>query len=177
MAELSTLARPYAKAVFELARDGGNFADWSAQLATLAEITANADVRRALTQPGVARSRLAEAVIAAGKSFDAKAKALVQLLASNGRLAAAPAIAAQFERLRAEAESRAAVEITTAATVGEAEKAKLATAVGKRLNRAVDIVWNIDESLIAGARIRAGDLVIDGSAQGELERLKAALSQ
>ena len=69
------------------------------------------------------------------------------------------------------------MEITTAAPVAEAEKAKLSSAVGKRLSRTVDIVWNTDESLIAGARIRAGDLVIDGSALGELERLKTALMQ
>ena len=177
MAELSTLARPYAKAVFELARDGGNFAGWSAQLSALADVVVQGDIKRLLTKPGVQKADLAAVITAAGKSFNAQGSALVDLLARNGRLAAAPAIAAQFERLRAEAESRAAVEITTAAPVGEAEKAKLAAAVGKRLDRAVDIVWSTDEALIAGARIRAGDLVIDGSALGELERLKAAISQ
>lgn len=178
MAELSTLARPYAKAVFELARDGGSLAAWGEQLAALASVAGNAEVRAVLAKPGIAKPAIADLVIAAAKgAFSDQGKALVQLLASNGRLGVAHLISSQFERLRAEAEARAGVEITTAAPVAEAEKAKLSSAVGKRLSRTVDIVWNTDESLIAGARIRAGDLVIDGSALGELERLKTALMQ
>ena len=178
MAELSTLARPYAKAVFELARDSNSFADWGDQLAALSAAAGHPDMVTALKLPGVLKSQIAELMLAALKGqLQPQGESLVRLLADNGRLQAAADLASQFEALRAEAEARVEVEITSAASIGEAEKAKLSSAVAKKLNRAVDIVWNIDESLIAGAKIRAGDLVIDGSAAGELERLKTALTR
>jgi F-type H+-transporting ATPase subunit delta len=88
-----------------------------------------------------------------------------------------PAIAAQFEQLRAEAEARVDVEITSASAVPQAQQQQLAAAVGKRLQRDVAITWKTDAELIAGARIRAGDLVIDGSVRGELDRLRTALTR
>lgn len=176
MAEISTLARPYAKAVFELAEASKSFAAWSKQLAAIAEAVALPDMAKAIHAPGVANADLATAVIEMLKGeLDGQGQSLVKLLAQNGRLEAVASLVAQFERLRAEAEARVLVEITTAAAVGEAQKTALSDAVTKKLNRAVDISWAIDASLITGARIKAGDLVIDGSASGELERLKAAL--
>jgi F-type H+-transporting ATPase subunit delta len=176
MAELSTLARPYAKAVFELARDGNAFAGWSKQLAAIAAVVTAPAVARAIRAPGVAKGELADAIIALTKdALNAQGTSLVKLLAENGRLEAVPALTAQYEALRAEAESRIAVEITTAAPLAEAQKSALSSAVAKKLNRAVDITWAENAKLITGARIQAGDLVIDGSALGELERLKAKL--
>ncbi len=178
MAELSTLARPYAKAVFELAREGNGFAAWGQQLAALAEVVGNADMLTAMKLPGTLKSQIAALVIEALKGrLQPQGESLIKLLAANGRLESAGELASQFEALRAEAEARVEVEITSAAPMAEAEKSKLSAAVAKKLNRAVDIVWNTDESLIAGAKIRAGDLVIDGSAAGELERLKTALTR
>ena len=176
MAEISTLARPYAKAVFELALASKSFAAWSKQLAAIAEAVAVPAIAQAIRAPGVGKTQLAQVIIEALKSLlDAQGQALVKLLAQNGRLQAAASLAAQFELLRAEAETKVAVVITTAAAVADAQKTALSAAVTKKLNRTVDIVWETDESLITGARIKAGDLVIDGSASGELERLKAAL--
>lgn len=178
MAELSTLARPYAKAVFEMAREGTSFAAWSKQLAALTEVVAQPQVASVLGHPALTRAALADLVAsAAGSALDGAGKALVRLLADNGKLAALPELAAQFEQLRAEHEARVAVEITSAAPVAEAQKAALAQAVAKRLDREVEITWSTDESLIAGALIRAGDLVIDGSAKGELERLSTQLAR
>lgn len=176
MAEISTLARPYAKAVFELALASKNFAAWSKQLAAIAEAVAVPAIAQAIRAPGVGKSQLAAVLIEALKSvLDAQGQSLVKLLSQNNRLQAAASLVSQYELLRAEAETRVAVEITTAAPVADAQKTALSAAVTKKLNRAVDIVWATDESLITGARIKAGDLVIDGSASGELERLKAAL--
>jgi F-type H+-transporting ATPase subunit delta len=177
MAELSTLARPYAKAVFELAKSQQAFAAWSKQLAALAEAVAEPTLARALHTPGVAKATLADVLIAALKAqLQPQGVSLVKLLAENGRLDAVPELAQQFEVLRAEAESRVAVQITTAAEIAEAQKTALSAAVTKKLQRAVDITWATDAALITGARIQAGDLVIDGSAAGELERLQAALT-
>lgn len=176
MAELSTLARPYAKAVFELARDGKSFAAWSKELAAIADAVAHPTVAQAIGAPGVAKGEIASVLVELLKNqLSPQGISLLKLLAENGRLEAAAALAAQYEVLRAEAETRVAVEITTAAPVAEAQKTALSAAVGKKLQREVDIHWATDASLITGARIKAGDLVIDGSAAGELERLKARL--
>lgn len=178
MAELSTLARPYAKAVFELAREGNAFAAWSKQLAALAEAIRQPQIAAVLGHPALTRGALAELVAAAaGTALDAQGQGLVRLLADNGKLAALSELVAQFERLRAEHEARVAVEITSAAPVAEAQKQALAQAVTKRLQREVEITWSTDEALIAGALIRAGDLVIDGSARGDLERLATQLAR
>lgn len=176
MAELSTLARPYAKAVFELAQASKSFPSWSKQLAAMAEAVAAPAVAQVIRAPGIAKSELAAAIIAiTNGALDKQGESLVKLLAENGRLSLVGSLVAQYEQLRAEAETRVLVEITTAADVGEAQKTALSAAVTKKLNRAVDISWATDASLITGARIKAGDLVIDGSASGELERLKAVL--
>ena len=102
---------------------------------------------------------------------------LVRVLIENGRLSVVAEIAAQYEQLRAEAEARVDVEITTAVAVGAAQQDGLAAAIRKRLSREVNIEWTTDESLIAGAVIRAGDLVIDGSVKSELEKLETALAR
>ena len=176
MAEISTLARPYAKAVFELAQASQSYAAWSKQLVAIAEAVAVPAVAKAIHAPSVSKGDIAGALVEMLKgTLGAQGISLVKLLAENGRLEVAASLASQYETLRAEAETRVAVEITTAAPVADAQKNALSAAVTKKLNRAVDIAWAIDESLITGARIKAGDLVIDGSASGELERLKAVL--
>ncbi|MDB5973022.1 MAG: synthase subunit delta [Hydrocarboniphaga sp.] len=178
MAELQTLARPYAKAVFELGREGGNLKDWSARLATIAAAVQVPETAALIGHPRVTRQMLSAAL---GKSLAASlghdGQGLAQLLAENGRLTLAPLIAEQFEALRAAAESRVDVEITSAAEVSGAQRSALGAALGERLHREVAIDWKTDESLIAGAVVRAGDLVIDGSVSGELARMKSALTQ
>jgi len=176
MAELSTLARPYAKAVFELARDSGRFADWSAVLRGIADAVADPAVAAAIGHPAIGKAQLAEALAAAaGPRLGADGTNLLQLLIENGRLKLAPAIASEYEALRAEAESTIDVEITFASSMSAAQTEGLAAAIGKRLARRLNVTTKVDESLIGGAVIRAGDLVIDGSAVGELERLRGAL--
>ena len=176
MAEPSTLARPYAKAVFELARDEGKLADWSALLAGIAAAVSDKQVAAAIGHPAVGRGQLAEVLVQAmGAKATAEAKNLLRLLSEYNRLKLAPAIAAQFEALRAEHERRVDVEIVSAAPVDAAQQKALVDAVKKKLDRDVNVQWKTDPSLIAGAQIRAGDTVIDGSISGELARLRQAL--
>ena len=176
MAELSTLARPYAKAVFELARDSGRFADWSAVLRGIADAVADPAVAAAIGHPAIGKAQLAEALGAAvGSRIGADGTNLLHLLVDNGRLKLAPAIASEYEALRAEAEATIDVEITFASTMAAAQTDGLTAAIAKRLNRKLHVTTRVDESLIGGAVIRAGDLVIDGSAVGELSRLRGAL--
>jgi F-type H+-transporting ATPase subunit delta len=177
MAEPSTLARPYAKAIFELARDSKQLADWSALVGGLAAAVRDPKVAAAIGHPAIGRGQLADVLIQAmGKSASAETRNLLRLLSDYNRLKLAPVIAQQFEQLRAEFESRIDVEITSATAVDGAQKEKLVGAIRKRLNRDVDIQWKTDEKLIAGAVVRAGDLVIDGSVAGELEQLRTALT-
>jgi F-type H+-transporting ATPase subunit delta len=177
MADLSTLARPYAKAVFELARDAGTLKDWSVQLAAIAAAVADPQLGRLIGHPALDRGALAELLGKALKELNGEGRSLLKLLADNGRLKSAGFIAQQYEALRAEAESRVDVEITSAAPVEAAQQDALAKAIKKRLSRDVAIDWKTDEALVAGAVIRAGDLVIDGSVRGELERLRSALTR
>ena len=163
MAELSTLARPYAKAVFELARDEGKLADWSALLKGLAAAVRDKQVAAAIGHPAVGRGQLAEVLVQAMGKATEQAKNLLRLLSEYDRLKLAPMIAEQFETLRAEHERRVDVEIVSAAPVDAAQQKALMDAVKKKLDRDVKVEWRTDPSLIAGAQIRAGDTVIDGS--------------
>jgi F-type H+-transporting ATPase subunit delta len=177
MAELSQIARPYAKAVFELAREQGDYRPWSALLEKLASLVRDPQLRSLLNHPRVTRAALTEALNKGLGGLDGRSANLVRLLVENGRLACAAEMAAQFEALRAEAERTVEVGITSAVELPEAQRKALVDAIGKRLSRAVQVQWSVDAELIAGAVIRAGDTVIDGSAQGELRRLQTALSQ
>ena len=177
MADLSTIARPYAKAVFELARDENGFAEWSAITGGLAQAVTDPSVAAAIGHPAIGRGQIATLLIEAlGDKVSVPGRNLLRLLSEYGRLQAAPAIAVEFERLRAEHESRVDVEITSAAPVERAQQDALASAIRKRLVREVVVSWKTDPELIAGALIRAGDLVIDGSVRGELEKLHSALA-
>jgi len=177
MADNSTLARPYAKAVFELARESGQLQSWSASLQSIAGLVADPKIAGLIAHPALSRADLA---VVLGKAFGDASKevlSLVRVLIENGRLPVVGEIASQFEQLRAEAEARVDVEITTAVAVGKEQQDGLAGAIRKRLSRDVNIEWTTDESLIAGAVIRAGDLVIDGSVKSELEKLETALAR
>jgi F-type H+-transporting ATPase subunit delta len=177
MAEAATLARPYAKATFDLARQEKKLADWSALLAGLAAAVREPDVARWIGHPAIGRGQLAEVLIQAlGKDLSPPAQNLLRLLAEYNRLKLAPAIAAQYELLKADAERRVEVEITSAAPVDSAQQKTLLEAIRQRLERDVDVAWKTDPALIAGAVVRAGDLVIDGSVAGELAQLRQALT-
>ncbi len=177
MADSSTLARPYAKAAFELARDSGRFKQWGDTLNALSEAVKSPQLAALIGHPALFKGDLADALAKPmSAELGTEGSSLVRLLVENNRLKVAPFIAEQYEALRAEAESRVDVEITSAAEIPAAQKEKLAGAVGKRLSRDVVVSWKTDESLLAGAVIRAGDLVIDGSVKGELEKLRISLA-
>lgn len=176
MAELSTLARPYAKAVFELAQAGDRLADWSSILRGVADAVADPAVAMAIGHPAIGKAQLAAALTdAVGSLIGAEGSNLLSLLVENNRLQLAPAIASEYEALRAEAESVIDVDITFAAPMSEAQTKALTDAIAARLNRRLKVSTRVDEALIGGAVIRAGDLVIDGSTVGELERLRLQL--
>lgn len=178
MADFSTVAHPYAKAVFELARDSGDYKAWGESLQALAALFGTPEVAALTANPSLTRADLSAALAQSlGAKLPAPAVTLVRLLVENHRLPALPAIAAEYERLRDEAEKRVEVEITSAATIDAAQQEKLVAAVRQRLARDVAVSWQVDPALIGGAVIRTGDMVLDGSYAGELARLKTVVTQ
>jgi F-type H+-transporting ATPase subunit delta len=174
MAELSTLARPYAKALFDLAKEKGQLPEWSVVLRVLATEVQNQPLKSLLGHPSFKREELT-AYINDKLHFQGESAALVALLAQNQRLSALPEIASQYETLRRKAEAMAEVEITSAVSLAEGEQEAIRAAIAQRLQAKVDVSWKVDGDLIAGAVVRSGDLVIDGSFKGELARLRQAL--
>lgn len=176
MADTSTLARPYARAVFELARDAGRFDEWQRALGVLAEIARQEDVQRLLKDPRVSAGEQADVFISvAGEALDALARNFVRVLARYRRLAVLPAIEADFAAQRAAYENTVQAELRTAVEPSEAQREKIRAALKKRLGREVELKCVIDPAVIGGAEIRAGDLVIDSSVRGKLERLAAGI--
>jgi F-type H+-transporting ATPase subunit delta len=177
MAEATTIARPYAQAVFELARDDKRFTEWSGALSVLSAIAGSDDVKAMIGNPKVTNEQLVDLFVSvAGDKLDNQGKNLVKVLAENDRLIVLPEIAQGFESLRAEEEKTIKAELVSSQEVSDAQKNALSEALKKRLGRNIELTCRIDESLIGGAVIRAGDLVIDGSISGQLERLSSELT-
>jgi F-type H+-transporting ATPase subunit delta len=177
MADKSTIARPYAKAAFEEARDRGRLGPWSEALRTAAAVTGDPRVEALLGNPRVTPEELAALVIGiAGPQLDEEGHNFVRTLADNRRLALLPEISARFDELKGEAEGVIDVTVTSAAPLDNSQQSKLATALGRRLGRSVRLQCATDPALIGGAVLRAGDLVIDGSLRGRLERIAYELT-
>ena len=172
MAEKATIARPYAKAAFQYARERDAFAQWSETLATAAAVVADERVEKLLTNPRVTPADLVELIASiAGQSLDANGRNFLTALAQNRRLGLLPEIAAMYELLRADIEKTADVEVVSATELSEAQRSRLTAALKKRLQREVRLHVSVDASLIGGAIVRSGDLVIDGSLKARLDRL------
>ena len=172
MAERITIARPYAKALFELALAHGKLDAWSQALALAAAVIGDDRVRKLLTSPHVTTEQLADLVIGiCGDTLDAEGKNFIRVLASNRRLGLLPEIAIIFEKLKAEAENAVDVTVTSAAPLNAEQQRQYASAMQKRLRRQVRLHCTVDPALLGGAILRADDLVIDGSLRGRLDRL------
>ena len=177
MADKSTIARPYAKAAFEEARDHGRLGPWSEALRTAAAVVRDSRVEALLGNPRVTPEELATLVIEiAGPQLDEEGRNFVRTLAGNRRLPLLPEIAALFDELKSEAEGVVDVTVTSAAPLDDSQRGKLAAALQRRLGRSVHLQCATDPTLIGGAVLRAGDLVIDGSLRGRLERIAYALA-
>lgn len=177
MAEKATIARPYAKAAFESARERNAFERWSTVLATASLVVQDERVARLLTSPRVKPEELSGLIAdIAGESMDQYTRNFLATLSSNRRLGLLPEIASMYEVLRAEAENTADVQVISAVELNDAQKQRLATALKKRLQRDVRLHCEVDASLIGGAIVRAGDFVIDGSLKARLDRLAAEMT-
>ncbi len=177
MAELSTLARPYAKAVYLLADEAGSLDAWSSMLKELAALVRQPVVEQLLSSPDYTMGEKAQTLIdVAGDALDERGRNLLQLLAENRRLEVLPEISAQFEAFKAQRDKAVDVELFVTHELNDAQRDKLVQALSKRLNRDVNVTVTIDKSLLGGVLVRAGDTVIDGSIRGRLNKLAEALN-
>jgi F-type H+-transporting ATPase subunit delta len=183
MADNNTIARPYAQAVFELANEAGELSAWSASLEVAGQLLADDGLVEFLSTPELSDDKRLEFLSGLFKSANATKLAggdkrgdnFLKLLLENKRIRVLPEISAHFEVLKADVENTVEATVTSAAPLSSKQKNEIASALKKRLGRDVNITTEIDENLIGGAVIRAGDVVIDGSLRARLEGLANAL--
>jgi F-type H+-transporting ATPase subunit delta len=177
MAEKATVARPYAKAAFACAREQGRLDAWSGWLGTARSIVLSDEFGAFESSPGVGKRQLVELIAGVcGDALDAHSRAFLDLLAENGRVDYLPEIADRFDELKAEDQNVADVEVVSAAELNEAQRERLTQALRARLRRDVRLQCTVDPSLIGGAVVRSGDMLIDGSLANKLERLGTELT-
>jgi F-type H+-transporting ATPase subunit delta len=177
MTDKITIARPYARAAFTVAQARGVLAAWSEALHTAATVVEDPRVSTFFGNPHVTAKKLADFVIdIGGGKLGAQWNELVLALAQNGRLAELPEIATLFDALKDEADGVVDVTVTAATALDAKQQETLTTALTRRLKRQVRLHNEVDATLIGGAVIRAGDLVIDGSLRTRLERMAFELS-
>lgn len=175
MADLQTLARPYARAAFAHAQSD-SIEQWSEALGRLAQALEDDTVCAVISTPQVRNEQLVELLVAVSGVESANVRNFLSLLAEYRRLPLLPQIAEQFADLRAAAEQRLDATVVAAMPVDDAQGAALQAALEKKLSRKVTLSFQEDPSLIGGVVIKSGDMVIDGSVSGELTLLANQLS-
>lgn len=176
MSNALTLARPYARAAFSLARDNGRLPSWSSLFAFAAAVANDERARSVLGHPSLSVDDKLGLLLPPGDA-DPNFRQFLSLLAENGRLVLLPEIAALYEASRNEEEQTLKVTVTSAVAIDDAEAARITESLQKRFGKSIQMQRKIDPELIAGAIIDAGEVVIDGSVRGKLKRLEAALAQ
>lgn len=175
MSEMATIARPYAKAAFDFAVEKGELSQWAQMLTFCSEVAKNKDVAQ-LLDGAMASEQLAEIFISiCGEQLNEFGQNFIHVMAENGRLKVLPGVLDQFILLKHEFEKVIDADVTSAIELTEQQKADIGAKLEARLERKVKLNCSVDETLLAGVIIRAGDLVIDNSARGRLGRLSETL--
>ena len=175
MAELTTVARPYATAAFNFAVEQNAVADWQQMLFFVSDVVQN-ETMEDLLSGSTAAEQLAEIFInVCGEQLNTQGQSLVKVLAENKRLSVLPEIAELYAELKAEYEKEIDVDVTSATELSSVQQSKISTALEQRLARKVKLNCNVNPALVAGVVIKAGDTVIDGSVKSKLNRLADAL--
>lgn len=178
MADFTTAARPYARAVYQLATDTASVEGWSDALGLMAAVADNAAMADVLDNPQLGRDQKGDLLIQViGDKLTDQQKNLIKLMAENSRLQALPEVVDQFEIYRAEAEGKIDAEVVSAFPLSDEQEQVIAAALKTRLGREITLSTAVDESLIGGVVIKAGDIIIDGSMKFQLELLALSLSR
>ena len=177
MSQNTTIARPYAKAAFEVAQTSGDLTRWADMLHVVAAVVTTSKVAQYLSSPSLSGEQQAATVASlCGDEIDDRMVKLLGILADNKRLSLMPEIVELFDVLKAIQEKRVDVEVVSAYALDEAAENKLKEALKKRLQREVSLSSRVDQSLLGGLVLRADDLVIDGSLRGRLNKLAEAMN-
>ena len=179
MAELATLARPYANAAFDLAKASDRIAEWGRTLGLLAQACATAEVELLITSPVMGSFQKAHHLIELFEPGDLneEMRRFVNVLAENQRLELLPEISVLFEQLQAEEQQTMEVTVTTAVSLNEAEQSNFLSALTQRFKREIELSTEVDPNVLGGALIRAEDTVLDGTVRGKLEKMQEALKR
>lgn len=177
MAELATIARPYAEAAYRIAAENQSHAAWSAMLAMIEAVVVDENVRERIGDPNVDDGALESFVLGTlGDRLDGAARNFVQVLIANGRLELMPQIRALYEQMRREHEGVLEATIVSALPMSEEQARTLVLVLEAKFKRRVSVRIEVDAELIGGARILVGDKVIDASVRGRLDQMAAALT-
>jgi F-type H+-transporting ATPase subunit delta len=175
MSNLTIVARPYAKAAFDFAVEQNALAAWADMLFFAAEVAKNPLAVEQLSSNGAADTQAAFFIQVCGEQLNTHGQNLIKLMAENQRLLALPAVFEEYLRLKAEYEKEMTVDVVSATVLSAAQQDKLIVALSQRLARKVKLNCSVDPTVVGGMLIKAGDLVIDGSVRGKLDRLATAL--
>jgi F-type H+-transporting ATPase subunit delta len=175
MAEVATIARPYAEALFSLADGSGTLPQWSETLTRLAEAAGNADLQHLIGDPKLTGRQLVDLLLAPLGQAGDTTKAFVATLVENKRVAALPAVHEIFEGLKNDREGTLETRIDSAFPLNDAQLASLVADLEKRFKRKIRPEVHVDPELIGGVRVQVGDEVIDGSVRGRLAAMAVAL--
>ncbi|MGF1716827.1 F0F1 ATP synthase subunit delta [Photobacterium chitinilyticum] len=175
MSDMTTIARPYAKAAFDFAVENGELAQWAEMLTFASEVAKN-EAMQDILHSGFAADKLTEIFVSVcGEQLNEFGLNFLKVMAENGRLEALPDVCDEFLFLKNEHEKTIDAEVTSAVTLDDSQLAAISEKLEQRLERKVKLNCSVDETLIAGVVIRAGDLVIDNSVRGKLNRLSDTL--
>ncbi len=175
MSQLTTVARPYAKAAFDFALEANAIDSWLSQLAFAAEVSKDATINDYISGGASTEQATTLFLNVCGEQVDEKGQNFLKIMAENKRLLALPQVLAQFCELKADYEKTIAVDVTSAVELTSAQETSISAALEKRLARKVKLNCKVDTSIISGLIIEAGDMVIDGSIEGQLNRLTTTL--
>ncbi len=176
MAQAITLARPYARAAFEVAHAAGTLEAWSQALAFAAAVAKDSRVAGLGNDPRVLPAQLVALHLPAGVAADAPFGQFLTEMAEQRRLALLPEVAELFEAFKRESESQLLVKVTSAMVLDSAQAEQLKASLKRRFKREIELETRVDASLLAGVVIDTGSEVIDGSARGRLAKLASTLA-
>jgi len=176
MAQAITLARPYARAAFEVAHATGSLDSWSRSLAFAAAVSADARVVDLDNDPRVKPEQIVALHLPEGVASDAPFAQFLAELVENRRVTLLPEVVELFEGYKRESESQLLVKVTSALALDAAQSEQLKASLKRRFKREIELETEVDASLLAGVVIDTGSEVIDGSARGRLERMASALT-
>lgn len=177
MAEISTIARPYAVAAYNLAKEKNALASWSDMLGLMSAVATNDDMHAYINDPKVIDSDLEATFLkVCGDKLNADAQNLVKVLVEYSRMAIIPAISSAFETLKAQDEGVLEAQVISATKLSSAESTDLVKKLEAKFSKKVEATFSIDKEILGGVKIVVGDTVIDASIQSQLQSLAYTLS-